>query len=220
MKIFVTSSVFFILIAIFSVKAQFISQFIDEDTISLGGIAARVKRAANLKNVNQLFHALSNAFEQIMGRRRQEASLGTANDLPTEIKKGGIKFKPRIANPLLEETKFKPRITNRLLEKADLAIKGYRSMTSKSMRGGFNLLGPSKEERYNKLVRKQPTGYRYREGLRRRDAPGCGVPLCTIVDMRIKSFKSMCHLTEWMTQNAKYQQVFEIQKGSCEKISK
>ena len=215
MKVFVTSSVFFILIAIFSVKAQFISQSIDRGYHHFD---------SKPQNVNQLFQALSNAFEQIMGRRRQEASLGTANDLPTEIKKGGIKFKPRIANPLLEETKFKPRITNRLLEKADLAIKGYRSMTSKSMRGGFNLLGPSKEDwirtNYNKLVRKQPTGYRYREGLRRRDAPGCGVPLCTIVDMRIKSFKSMCHLTEWMTQNAKYQQVFEIQKGSCENASK
>ena len=187
----------------FSVKAQFISQSIDEDTISLGGIATRVKRAANHKNVNQLFQALSNAFEQIMGRPRHQASLGTANDLPTKIQGGG--------------TKFKPRITNRFIEKADLAIKGYRSMKSKSMRGGY---WGGKEERYNKLVRKQPSGYRYKERLRHRDAPGCGVPLCTIVDMRIKSFKSICHLTEWMTQNAKYQQFFEIQKGSCENASK
>ena len=163
MKIFVTSSVFFILLAIFSVKAQFISQSIDEDTISLGGIATRVKRAANHKYVNKLFQALSNAFEQIMGRPRHQASLGTANDLPTKIQGGG--------------TKFKPRIANRLLEKADLAIKGYRSMKSKSMRGGN---WPGWEGKYKKLVRKQPSGYRYKEGLRRKDAPGCGVPLCTI----------------------------------------
>ena len=204
MKIFVTSSVFCILIAIFSVKAKFISQSIDKDTISLGGMAARVKRAANSKNVNQLFRALSNAFEQIKGRPRHQAWLGTANDFPTEIQEGGMmEFNLKIANPLLK--------------KADLVMQQYRSdksswRNSRSMKFGIYP--------YDKLVQKQPSGYRYKEGLRRKDAPGCGVPLCTIVDMRIKSFKSMCHLTEWMTQHAKYQQVFEIQKGSCENASK
>ena len=49
---------------------------------------------------------------------------------------------------------------------------------------------------------------------------GCGFPICTIVDMRVKSFKSMCHLVEWMVDNSKYRQVFEIQKGSCIDTSK
>ena len=203
MKIFVTSSVFCILIATFSVKANFISQPIDKGTISLGGMAARVKRAANSKNVNQLFRALSNAFEQIKGRPRHQAWLGTANDFPTDIQEGGMmEFNLKIANPLLK--------------KADLVIRQYRSMKKRYDETRNIKLYPP----YDKLVQKQPTGYRYKEGLRHKDAPGCGAPLCTIVDMRIKSFKSMCHLTEWMTQHAKYQQVFEIQKGSCENASK
>ena len=164
MKIFVTSLVFFILIAIFSVKAQFKSQSIDEDTISLGGIAARVKRAANYnerkynKYVNQLFQALSNAFEQIMGRPRHQASLGTANDLPTEIKAGGTKFKPKITNPLLTKAKEAIFKTRTLL-----------SSTKKNKKRGRTF---NEGVSYTKKVKKQPSGYRYKEGLRKKDAPG------------------------------------------------
>ena len=106
----------------------------------------RVKRAANNKIVNQFFRALGNAFERIHGRPRHQASLGTINDLPTEIKEGKTKFKPKITNPLLTE--------------ANKAL--YRS--KKEGRGQGNP--------YTARVKKQPSGYRYKEGLRKKDAPG------------------------------------------------
>ena len=111
----------------------------------------RVKRAANNKIVNQFFRALGNAFEKIHGRPRHQASLGTINDLPTEIKEG--------------KTKFKPKITNPLLTKANVAIKKTRTMIAR--RGRSN-----KEHPYTLKVKKQPSGYRYKEGLRKKDAPG------------------------------------------------
>ena len=114
----------------------------------------RVKRAATNKIVNQFFRALGNAFEKIHGRPRQQASLGTANDLPTEIKAGGTKFKPKITNPLLN--------------KADAAIKNHRRMKKKKYAGRVFNDGVS----YDKRVKKQPSGYRYKEGLRTEDAPG------------------------------------------------
>ena len=65
----------------------------------------RVKRAANRKNVNQFFRAMGNAFEDVYHRPRRQASLGTVDDLPTEIREGGKRFKPRIDNPLLVKAK-------------------------------------------------------------------------------------------------------------------
>ena len=107
----------------------------------------RVKRAANLKSVmNQFFRALGNAFEKIHGRPRHQASLGTINDLPTEIKEGKTKFKPKIQNPLLTQ--------------ASKAL--YRS----------EKVGRGKGNPYTKRVKKQPRGHRYKEGLRKKDAPG------------------------------------------------
>ena len=49
--------------------------------------------------------------------------------------------------------------------------------------------------------------------------PGCGVPVCGIVDMRIKTFKSMCHLVDWMQVEGKYRQFQEVQRGTCENAS-
>ena len=106
----------------------------------------RVKRAANNKIVNQFFRALGNAFERIHGRPRHQASLGTINDLPTEIKEGKTKFKPKIQNPLLTQ--------------ANKAL--YRSKKE----------GRSKGNSYTTRVKKEPRGHRYKEGLRKKDAPG------------------------------------------------
>ena len=108
----------------------------------------RVKRAANLNSINQFFRALGNAFEKIHGRPRQHASLGTFNDLPTEIKAGGTKFKPKIQNSLLDQA-----------EKAR-----FRSKKDGPARGVDNP--------YTTRVKKQPSGHRYKEGLRKKDAPG------------------------------------------------
>ena len=106
----------------------------------------RVKRAANLKTINQFFRALGNAFEKIHGRPRQHASLGTFNDLPTVIKAGGTKFKPRIQNSLLDQA-----------EKAKF----------RTIKDGRQINNP-----YTTRVKKQPSGHRYKEGLRKKDAPG------------------------------------------------
>ena len=107
----------------------------------------RVKRAANLKiAVAQFFRALGNAFEKIHGRPRHQASLGTINDLPTEIKEGKTKFKPKIQNPLLTQ--------------ANKAL-------FRSKKQGRGLNNP-----YTTRVKKQPSGYRFKEGLRKKDAPG------------------------------------------------
>ena len=115
----------------------------------------RVKRAANLNSINQFFRALGNAFEKIHGRPRHHASLGTANDLPTEIKAGGTKFKPKITNPLLTQAK-------KAIFRNDKYL-GENKVTS----GNSN-----REHPYTTKVKKQPSGYRYKEGLRKKDAPG------------------------------------------------
>ena len=112
----------------------------------------RVKRAATNKSVNQFFRALGNAFEKIHGRPRHQASLGTINDLPTEIKQGKSKFKPKVQNPLLS--------------KAPLALRKNRKMLS--TRSGRS----NKEHPYTTKVKKEPNGYRFKEGLRKKDAPG------------------------------------------------
>ena len=118
----------------------------------------RVKRAANLNIIKQFFRALGNAFEKIHGRPRNHASLGTANDLPTEIKAGGTKFKPKITNPLLTKAKEAIFKTRTLL-----------SSTKKNKKRGRTF---NEGVSYTKKVKKQPSGYRYKEGLRKKDAPG------------------------------------------------
>ena len=77
-----------------------------------------------------------------------------------------------------------------------------------------------RSRKYNAIVKRQPIGIRFREGIRKEDKAGCGIPLCTIVDMKIKTFKSMCDLVEWMEDSGKYRTVMEIQKGACENASK
>ena len=107
----------------------------------------RVKRAANNKIVNQFFRALGNAFEKIHGRPRHQASLGTINDLPTEIKEGKTKFKPKIQNPLL------------------LQANNAKIRSEKEGRTGYSTRHP-----YTERVKKQPSGYRYKEDPKK--APG------------------------------------------------
>ena len=70
-------------------------------TISLDGdSASRVKRAASTKFGN-FFRVLGNAYSDIYGRPRRKASLGTINDLPTEILEGAQGYTPTVENPLL-----------------------------------------------------------------------------------------------------------------------
>ena len=106
----------------------------------------RVKRAANNKIVNQFFRALGNAFEKIHGRPRHQASLGTINDLPTEIKEGKTKFKPKIQNPLL-------------LQANNAKIRSEKEGRMRTNR-----------HPYTERVKKQPSGYRYKEDPKK--APG------------------------------------------------
>ena len=113
----------------------------------------RVKRSATKKIVNQFFRALGNAFEKIHGRPRHQASLGTINDLPTEIKEGKTKFKPKIQNPLLSQ--------------ANQA----RLKSEKGGRTGYAVRNP-----YDKRVKKQPSGYRYKEDPKK--APGLVFSFC------------------------------------------
>ena len=74
--------------------------------------------------------------------------------------------------------------------------------------------------RYLQAVKKQPPNPPHRHNLRRKDKPGCGPPICTIIDMRVKTFKSMCHMVEYLIDNGRYRTIFDVQKGSCEESSK
>ena len=66
----------------------------------------------------------------------------------------------------------------------------------------------------------QPIGPPYKERLRKQDKPGCGTPVCSIIDRKVKTFMSMCHFVEYLMQNGRYRTIFEVQKGSCEEASK
>ena len=96
---------------------------------------------------------------------------------------------------------FKPDIFNPLLQKGKIKVRSN---------------GP----RYVSLLRKQPPSLPYRHNLRKEDKPGCGPPICSIIDMRVKTFKSMCHMVEYLIQNGRYRTIFDVQKGSCEEASK
>ena len=78
--------------------AQLFSPSID-DTLTLGDIISRVKRSP--KFIPNLFRILSKAFAKVYGRERKPASLGTADDMPTEIRDGAETYVPKIENPLL-----------------------------------------------------------------------------------------------------------------------
>ena len=70
------------------------------------------------------------------------------------------------------------------------------------------------------IFRQQPDGPRHRQNLRKNDPPGCGPPICTIIDRKVKTFLSMCHFVEYMNLHGRYRTLFEVQKGSCEESSK
>ena len=95
---------------------------------------------------------------------------------------------------------FKPDIFNPLLHE----FNGRSTMT----------------KTYQTNLRKQPPSLPYRHNLRKEDKPGCGPPICSIIDMRVKTFKSMCHMVEYLIQNGRYRTIFDVQKGSCEEASK
>ena len=156
----------------------------------------RVKRAVKGGKVGDFFRAFTVAYEEVYGRPRQTASLGTIEDMPTEILQGAKSYRPDVGNPLLKDQGRAGRARHRLMGRSKFAVQ------------------------YKRRVQMSVRGVKYKEGLRKDDVPGCGPPICTIIDMRIKTFKSICHFVEYMNEKGLYRQVFEIQKGSCETASK
>merc|ERR1712179_347102 len=73
-------------------SSQLFSPSID-DTLTLGDIISRVKRSP--KFIPNLFRILSKAFADVYGRERKPASLGTADDMPTEIREGAETYVPK-----------------------------------------------------------------------------------------------------------------------------
>ena len=63
----------------------------------------RVKRAVNAGKVGDFFRAFTVAYEEVYGRPRQMASLGTIEDMPTEILQGAKSYRPDVGNPLLKD---------------------------------------------------------------------------------------------------------------------
>ena len=155
----------------------------------------RVKRAS--PKSGDFFRVFTVAYEQVYGRPRKMASIGTIDDMPTEILRGARSYRPKVGNPLLKNF--------------DHIRQKFR--TQSQSRGKFL-------NEYKKNVKRSIRGVRYREGLRKQDKPGCGPPICTIIDMRIKTFKSFCHLVEYANDHGLFRRVFEVQKGSCETASK
>ena len=47
------------------------------------------------------------------------------------------------------------------------------------------------------------------------DPPGCGFPICTIIDAKPKRFRSVCELARYMKEKGLYQRVLHFQKGDC-----
>ena len=77
------------------------------------------------------------------------------------------------------------------------------------------LLDPSRS------TRKLERAYRWKhtEQLDDGEPKGCGFPVCAVVDMRTKRFKSMCAFVAWMREEGRVRQVIEVQKGGCEDAS-
>ena len=136
------------------------------------------------------FKALSEAFEEVYGRPRKPATLGTIDDLPSEILEGAEKYTPNIENPLLAD--------------AVLSMKKNRAMSR------------SDRNNYENKVKKSPRGLTYKD---HKPRIGCGVPVCTIIDMKIKTFRSICDMAKYLDENGMHRRVFEVQKGSCENAS-
>jgi len=45
--------------------------------------------------------------------------------------------------------------------------------------------------------------------------PGCGFPVCALIDARPERFKSLCHLVHYIEDNKLTFRMFHIQKGDC-----
>ena len=54
----------------------------------------------------------------------------------------------------------------------------------------------------------------------REEQPGCGFPVCAMIDMKPKRFKSLCRLIEYMKDQNMVRRVLHIQKGDCADASK
>ena len=80
--------------------------------------------------------------------------------------------------------------------------------------------GRADKGKYKRDMLKEPPSPPHKHNLRPKDKPGCGPPICSIIDMRIKTFKSMCHMVEYLVDNGRFRTIFDVQKGSCEESSK
>ena len=164
----------------------------------------RVKRATSsseggVSKSGDFFRVFTLAYKRVYGRARKMASLGTIDDMPTEILRGARSYRPNIEDPALK----------------DLTMRRVRSQKNKRGPGRGRAAND-----YASKVKRSIRGVRYKEGLRKQDVAGCGPPICTIIDMRIKTFKSFCHLVEYANDQGLHRRIFEIQKGSCETASK
>ena len=109
--------------------------------------------------MSNFYRILNQAFVVVYGRERKAASLGTADDMPTDIKEGADSYKPELQNPLLE--------------KADAARLRHLKTINLQHRSSFQGRSRSKKCRsYVCRTRKQPKAIPFKEGLRKQDAPG------------------------------------------------
>ena len=206
-------SVMKVTLVLFALLASSFSQVLEEQSIidrlhdygihnasDFADFLTRVKRATSseggVSKSGDFFRVFTLAYKRVYGRARKMASLGTIDDMPTEILKGARSYRPNIGDPALEDL---TGATKRL----------------RSQRGSSRWA-----TEYKKAVKKSIRGVRYKEGQRKEDVAGCGPPICTIIDMRIKTFKSFCHLVEYANDEGLHRRIFEIQKGSCETASK
>ena len=108
--------------------------------------------------MSNFYRILNQAFVVVYGRERKAASLGTADDMPTDIKEGADSYKPELENPLLEKAK---------------AAKWRHDKTiNQQHRSSFQGRSRSKCRGYACTTRKQPKAIPFKEGLRKQDAPG------------------------------------------------
>ena len=141
--------------------AQLFSPSID-DTLSLGDIISRVKRSPTF--IPNLYLKLSKGFAKIYGRERKPASLGTADDMPTDISNGvADTYKPTVENPLIV-TEYDDKKWNANKNKTEKNFRKYRGPSGRSR-------GCSKGT-YKCITELQPRGDRHKEGLRPEDGPG------------------------------------------------
>ena len=134
--------------------AQLFSPSID-DTLTLGDIISRVKRSPRF--IPNLFRILSKAFAKVYGRERKPASLGTADDMPTEVREGAKTYTPKIDNPLL-------RNQNEIFRNDRNKKNKVRHRTGGRRMGRCNT--------YNCQAQREPKGDAHKEGLRPEDKPG------------------------------------------------